>query len=135
MAESEEEPSWEEVEAKFIENFCTPQEWKGSAMGYHILVMLISYLNEAKIAQHLRSLSYSDFLLTTYWKMISEEVKHRANYKCECCHGSKNLQTHHHDYSIHGEEHTPKNMTTLHCLCGDCHSGIHQIMKKRGRKP
>lgn len=69
----------------------------------------------------LKAMRYADFLQTDYWKMVSEQVKKRANYKCQVC-GRSNvvLNAHHNTYEHRGEEYL--YMEDLVCLCKDCHN-------------
>jgi hypothetical protein len=67
-------------------------------------------------------LKYFYFLRTSYWLIISAEVKRRAGWKCSCG-GREGLQVHHTDNSHHGEEHL--FLDTLKCVCDKCHQKIH----------
>ena len=84
-------------------------------------------------------LRYFYFLKTSYWLIISCEVKRRANWKCSC--GSRvNLQVHHTEEGnkYHGEEHLllKDGIKGLECLCDGCHEKIHgkSSIKKAEKK-
>src|ERR1035441_8584606 len=65
------------------------------------------------------------------WRIISEEKKRQANWKCQCgC--RENLQTHHLSNDHHGEEHL--YMGDLQVLCKKCHEGLHGTSVKVSEK-
>lgn len=91
------------------------------------------YLDWDKIKPHILKLKYFYFLRTSYWLIISQEIKRRANWKCVCgC--RENLQVHHTEEgdTYHGEEHLLKGLV---CLCRKCHQNLHgtsvKILEKK----
>lgn len=77
-----------------------------------------------KQTEELKNMNYKDFLQTDYWKMVSEQARINAHYKCQVCGcNDKTLHVHHNTYEHHGEEH--KHMEDLVCLCEDCHYLYH----------
>lgn len=92
------------------------------------------FINEGRgydkeaIRVYIKDMPYDDFLLTPYWRYISEYVKFKAGYKCQLCGEKTNLQTHHLSYSSHGSE--LENMRDLVCLCSKCHLNMHNDESK-----
>ena len=75
------------------------------------------------VKQYIIKLKYFYYLRTSLWRIISEEIKRRASWKCSCgC--RENLQVHHTEEGDihHGEEHLLKGLV---CLCKKCHQTIH----------
>lgn len=104
---------------------------------YEKMMSVIKDLDWEKIKPVIIKLKYFYFLRTSYWLIISAEVKRRANWHCSCG-GRENLQAHHTEEANkhHGEEHLV--LDKLECLCGKCHDKIHNnsvkdIEKKRQR--
>lgn len=78
--------------------------------------------------RELKEMKYEDFLQTDYWKMVSEQARINAHFKCQLCGcKDKKLNVHHNTYEHRGEEF--KHMEDLVCLCEDCHNYYH--MKKQ----
>lgn len=74
--------------------------------------------------RELKEMKYEDFLQTDYWKMVSEQARINAHYKCQLCGcNDKKLNVHHNTYEHRGEEF--KHMEDLICLCEDCHNFYH----------
>lgn len=74
--------------------------------------------------ENLKKMKYEDFLQTDYWKMVSEQARINAHYKCQLCGcNDKKLNVHHNTYEHRGEEF--KHMEDLVCLCEDCHNFYH----------
>lgn len=96
---------------------------------YEKMMLLASDLDWAQIKPHIKKLRYFYFLKTSYWMIISAEVKRRAGWKCSC--GSReNLQVHHGDEGdkYHGEEHLVLDKLT--CLCSVCHQKLNKPSMK-----
>jgi len=73
----------------------------------------------------LKNMKYEEFLQTDYWKMVSEQARINAHYKCQLCGcNDKKLNVHHNTYEHRGEEF--KHMEDLICLCEDCHNFYHR---------
>ena len=70
-----------------------------------------------------KSMPYNEFLLTAYWRIVSEEVKRRRG-ECEICGSKEHLQVHHKTYEHHGYEHM--HPEDLQCLCDKCHLKVHE---------
>lgn len=94
------------------------------AGSYEKMLTLANSLDWTDIKKYIINLKYFYFLKSSYWLIISNEIKRRANWKCSCgCRES--LQTHHLSYDHHGEEHL--YMNDLQILCSKCHQGdIHK---------
>lgn len=76
------------------------------------------------------NLTYSEFLLTEYWEIISIWKKVHSNFTCQNCGKSfkimSKLNVHHHTYIHHGEEHLAEVLDKdLICWCEDCHKSWH----------
>ena len=96
------------------------------------MVAIINALDWEKVKSYILDLKYFYFLRTSYWLIISQEIKRRADWKCSCgC--RENLQVHHTDEGNihHGEEHLLKGLV---CLCKTCHQGLHGTSIKDAEK-
>jgi DNA-directed RNA polymerase subunit M/transcription elongation factor TFIIS len=71
---------------------------------------------------------YKEFLLTPYWKAISNYVRYRRECKCQLCGSVKSLNVHHRDYERRGQEYEHWQ-TDLILLCNDCHSKFHSKLE------
>jgi YgiT-type zinc finger domain-containing protein len=72
------------------------------------------------IQRHFKSMKYSDFLKTPYWKCIASALKDRSP-KCHLCGSSENLVVHHLTYTHHGRE--LDHLEDLVVVCKECHEG------------
>lgn len=73
---------------------------------------------------------YERYLETDKWKQIAKNARARAKYKCQLC-GEKNqpLHVHHNTYEhVYREAKYPEDLIVL---CKDCHTELHQYLKKR----
>lgn len=111
----------------FINNFLDPgKEWdvgvkcweKFQALGYYIHSLYFEV-----ISNHIKSMKYSDFLKTPYWKAIAEKKMQQSGFKCQLCNENGKLNVHHRTYATHGEE--ISNMQDLIVLCAPCHAKFH----------
>lgn len=103
------------------------------AGSYEKMVSFIKDLEWEKVKSYILKLRYFYFLKSSYWRIISEEVKRRAGRKCSCgC--RENLQVHHgnEENNHHGEEHLI--IEKLQCLCGKCHDTLHEKSTKTAEK-
>jgi 5-methylcytosine-specific restriction endonuclease McrA len=99
-------------------NDCPPRERWNSVASYGRAI------DEERVAEAIKSLSYSEFLSTPYWIAVSQRAKFKAGYKCALCHTNKQtLMTHHTTYEHHGYEH--RYLEDLIVLCGQCHGKHH----------
>ena len=102
------------------------------AGSYEKMVSIIKDLDWEKVKCYILDLKYFYFLRTSYWLILSQETKRRANFKCACgC--RENLQVHHTDEGnkLHGEEHLLQGLV---CLCKKCHQGLHGTSVKDAEK-
>lgn len=108
---------------EFIFEYLKADQDTGSG-SYEKMISVAKDLDWEKVKSYILDLKYFYFLKSSYWLIISQEVKRRANWKCSCgCRES--LQTHHLSYDHHGEEHL--YMNDLKVLCSKCHQGgIHK---------
>jgi len=93
---------------------------------FKLLNMILGY--DINFNDYLGHLCYKEFLQTPYWKIISEWVKDKADYKCEICSSSVKLNAHHRTYSRHCQEHIYWEDDIL-CLCQKCHELFHKNSK------
>ena len=108
-------------EENFIQEYLKYDQDTGAG-SYEKMVSLIKDLDWSKIKPHIIKLKYFYFLRTSFWLVISNEIKRRADWKCACgC--RENLQVHHLSNDHHGEEHL--YMNELQVLCRKCHQGLH----------
>ena len=102
------------------------------AGAYEKMVSIIQTLNWEEVKTYILKLKYFYFLRTSYWLIISDEVKRRAGWKCSCgC--RENLQVHHTEEGDghHGEEHLLRGLV---CLCKKCHESLHGTSVKVAEK-
>lgn len=94
------------------------------AGSYEKMTALAKDLKWEEVKSHILKMRYFYFLKTSYWLIISAEVKRRANWRCACG-GREGLQVHHTEEANihHGEEHL--FMDSLKCVCDKCHAKIH----------
>lgn len=95
---------------------------------YEKMISFIETFDWEEVKSHILKLRYFYFLKTSYWLIISCEVKRRSNWRCSC--GNRgNLQVHHTEEgnNHHGEEHLLLKDGTrgLECICGKCHEKLH----------
>ncbi len=122
---------------EFIFEYLKADQDTGSG-AYEKMVSVIKTLDWKEVKSYIINLRYFYFLRSSYWLIISDEVKRRANWICSCgC--RENLQVHHTDEGNlhHGEEHLVLEKGLV-CLCRKCHQTIHGtsikvIEKKRQR--
>ncbi len=102
------------------------------AGSYEKMAAAIQTLDWEKVKPYILDLKYFYFLKSSYWRIISEEIKRRANWKCSCgC--RENLQVHHTENgnNHHGEEHLLQGLV---CLCRKCHKNSHGTSVKIAEK-
>lgn len=68
---------------------------------------------------------YSKYILSAEWKDKAASAKFRANYRCQVCNATEQLQAHHRTYERLGNE-LPEDITVL---CDDCHRMYHEAKK------
>ncbi len=93
------------------------------AGSYEKMVSIINTIDWEQVKSYILKLKYYYFLRSSYWLVISQEIKRRSNWKCSCgC--RENLQVHHTEdgNTHHGEEHLLQGLV---CLCKTCHQGLH----------
>src|SRR6185503_16642400 len=81
----------------------------------------LDYLPKLERGIELRSMPYTQYLLTPEWKQIREEALDRARHKCQLCNSGTALQVHHRTYENRGRE-MPEDLTVL---CANCHERFH----------
>lgn len=69
----------------------------------------------------LKHMPYSEYLQTKHWKDTRKRALHKAQYKCQLCSSTKNLEVHHNTYENRGNE----KDEDLIVLCHDCHNNYH----------
>lgn len=119
-------------EEKFIQEYLY-FDLDSGAGAYEKLLLDSTSVNWTEVKNHIVSMRYFYFLRTSYWQIISAEVKRRSNWRCSCG-GRENLQVHHTEKgdNHHGEEHL--SLDDLKCLCGKCHAAVHGKSVKDAEK-
>lgn len=122
--------------SEFIFEYLKADQDTGSG-SYAKMYSIIQTLNWEEIKSVILKLRYFYFLKTSYWQIISDEVKRRANWKCICgC--REGLQVHHTEEGNkhHGEEHIllVDGISGLVCLCNKCHDTTHNVSVKNAEK-
>jgi len=92
------------------------------------LILNSKKIDNDKITEHIKTLSYKDFLNTDYWNIISKHIRHEYNYKCQIC-KAPGYVIHHKDYNRHGQEHIYWKEDLL-LVCPDCHKNLHSQSNK-----
>jgi hypothetical protein len=105
------------------------------AGAYQRMISEIETLDWQAVKPHILKLRYFYFLKTSYWLIISNEVKRRSGWKCMSCLGRIGLQVHHEaeGNARHGEEHElllGGLIRGLRCICDICHNKEHGPAKK-----
>lgn len=108
------------------------------AGSYEKMLAEIKTLNWEQVKPVVIKLRYFYFLKTSYWMIISSEVKRRAGWKCSCG-GRESLQVHHLEEGNvnHGQEHLlleDGKVRGLECICGKCHEKSHGTAVKDAEK-
>ena len=67
------------------------------------------------------SMPYKEYLETDHWKKTRAKALKKANYKCELCNSTKELNVHHKTYGNRGKE-KPEDLIVL---CHNCHAKFH----------
>lgn len=122
----------EQETQKYIDKYLDPNHsWKENVSQKQKKLEVIDdarCLIDDKIAEHIKSMEYHDFLKTPYWNAVSLYAKYRAEFKCSLCGSRQGLNTHHRSYEHHGYEHQYGVVgKDLIVLCGECHSKFHDI--------
>ena len=73
----------------------------------------------------------NNFLLSTAWAKIRNDLYHIRGYQCERCDCKKGLQVHHLTYDRYGGDEEPEDLIIL---CGYHHRLEHGLVKPRVRK-
>ena len=79
--------------------------------------------NRPPSPQATKTMTYSDYLETDYWKAVAAKVKARAGYRCQLCNSQHDLCAHHRTYDHRGKE--LDHLDDLTCLCRRCHEIFH----------
>lgn len=109
----------------YICKYLDPEKcWKNNTKHYQRWRIITGNMVDSEIvAKHIKEMDYYDFLKTPYWKAVADRVKYRANFKCQICNSSENLNVHHRTYDNHGKE--IYHLGDLICLCKACHEKHH----------
>lgn len=111
---------------EFLETYF---QWDGDSGAGSLAKMTaeIETLDWGIVEKHILEMSYFEFLKSLYWRIVSDEVKRRAHYKCACGCRSE-LQVHHTKTATHGLEHTLEGLV---CNCKKCHALTHKDLVDR----
>lgn len=73
--------------------------------------------------------SYQDFLKSDVWKKLKEYIFNKKEFKeCHICGSIRYLVPHHRRYTnLHNIHSLRKMSRDLICLCGDCHTKVHEF--------
>ncbi len=113
---------------KFINNYLQAGNTCKNA-GFWQMIDDAKGTNQARVFGVIRRMSYADFMMTPYWRIVSYQVKLKAGWQCERCGSKKNLEVHHTSYLKHGLE--LFYIDHLQCLCPECHKKIHSLTKRK----
>ena len=119
---------FKENSENFIKKYLKPNKktLKNIKITFNELLEEIKLYDKEYIKNYIKNkLKYNEFLMTTYWKVISIYVREKANNRCQLCNSSEKLRVHHRCYKNHGVE--LLNTSDLICLCERCHHKFHNI--------
>jgi len=74
------------------------------------------------------AVSYNEYLLSRYWKIVRNYVVSQRGNACQFCSGKLKLNVHHRTYENVRNEHY--NLEDLTVTCENCHSKIHNKKKE-----
>lgn len=77
-------------------------------------------VSPARLRQ-LRAMPYSEYLQTPEWQKKRIKALRFAQFRCQVCNSSSNLDTHHRSYKDLGQE----PLSDITVLCNDCHRIFH----------
>lgn len=86
------------------------------------IIAILTYCDKNKLTKVI-DIPYKEYLSTPYWKVVRKLKLRRANYKCELCNSSENLNVHHKTYKHKGTEIC--HLEDLIVLCQKCHAKFH----------
>lgn len=86
--------------------------------------------DSVEVSSFLKDMTYSEFLMTPYWKACAAIARKRAGNRCQLCNSKGCLHVHHRTYDYHGAEHTKEGQANLVVLCKDCHETFHRKEKE-----
>lgn len=69
----------------------------------------------------MQTITYDEYLKSERWKVLSEETKRIAGYRCQVCDSDGELHAHHRTYKRLGHE----LQSDLIALCSSCHALFH----------
>lgn len=79
-------------------------------------------------------MDYDKQLEDPRWHALREEAIKAAGGKCQDCHRTRNLQSHHRKY-VHGRMAWEYSVDELKVLCRTCHHGYHIVAGELKSKP
>lgn len=81
------------------------------------------------ITEHLRSISYKEFLQTPYWKTVSQYLLRRMSCECALCANSKSpLKLFRKAAFGYGREYSPHDYGDFIGLCPNCYEKVTKYM-------
>jgi len=108
----------------FIDKYIIQGE-TGKGYGLYKMVAESKGADKAMVALAIRKMDYDDFMKTRYWRLVAQQVKHDAGWRCQLCGSKHGLVAHHDGYRHHGYE--MYHLHDLECLCQECHERLHGI--------
>ena len=124
QADKRKKEAEENMAALLDPNIYWPNDWPIQKR-IDLLYDSAAYMYSYDIADRIKSLPYSDFLKTPYWKAIASKKRIEQGQRCGICNSDGILSVHHRSYSLHGYEHTKDGLRDLIALCETCHSTHH----------
>ena len=108
----------------FLDKYLTPGK-REEGLNFVQMLNDASQADIRLIEDTIHQMRYSSFLQTSYWRLVSWQVKVNAGWRCAKCGSRYNLVAHHEDYQIHGMEHY--HTDHMMCLCQKCHDRVHKL--------
>lgn len=124
LEENKEKIIYEDAVKFYIENYLSTEKyWVHNKMNENFKYIKTRPCYDERVTDHIKEMDYYDFLNTPYWKAVAWKVKKNASFKCQMCGSTEELNAHHPEYSIRGEEVT--RIKELICVCKSCHAKHH----------
>lgn len=115
------------IENVLIEKYLNPNYYitENIDLEYELeeLKIIQQYIDVDELKRYINKIGYKTYLQTPWWKITAKYKKSKIK-KCQLCGSTKNLNVHHSNYSILGNEFN--NLDELTVLCQSCHYKFHK---------
>ena len=108
----------------FLDKYLSPGK-REEGLNFVQMMKDARWADKRVLEDTIRHMDYSAFLHTSYWRLVSWQVKVNAGWRCDKCGRRDNLVAHHEDYRVHGRE--LFHVDHMVCLCQQCHDKVHKL--------